>query len=97
MYNEYAVVYYEDSFIYFGGFALDDVDDDFMDFSTIAKFDTTTRQWSRIGNLINEANFPGRKAHGAIFDGSYFLVVGKRSRRNSFRIFNMKLERKNLR
>ena len=87
MYAEYAVVYYEGSFIYFGGFALD-VDtgdeDEYMDYYTIAKFDTTTREWSKIGNLMNEPHYPGRKAHSVIFDGSYFLVVGKRSRMNFF-------------
>ena len=58
------MVGFEQSFIYFGGYGVDGN-------SVIAKFDSTTRQWSNIGNLMT-----GRDHHSAIFDGSYFLVVG---------------------
>ena len=61
----YAVVQFQESFIYFGG-AVDSVKS-----SVIAKFDSTTRQWSNLGNLARS-----RKDHGAIFDGAYFLVAG---------------------
>ena len=63
-YYEYAVVHFQDCFIYFGG-------DGSSGYSVIAKFDSTTREWSNIGHLIT-----GRMVHGAIFDGSYFLVIG---------------------
>ena len=64
-YIYYAVVYFQDSFIYFGGYGISD------DLSVISKFDSTTRQWSNLGNLVT-----GRFDHGAIFDGTYFLIIG---------------------
>ena len=63
----YAVVQFQESFIYFGGA----VDSGKSRTSVIAKFDSTTRQWSNLGNLVT-----GRRDHGAIFDGTYFLVAG---------------------
>ena len=62
-YFEYAVVQYQQSYIYFGGAGIDEK-------SIIAKFDLQTSQWSKMGKL--EA---GRQSHNAIFDGSYFLIV----------------------
>ena len=59
------MVYFEGSFIYFGG------DGSRRRKSTIASFDSTTRQWSYLGTLVT-----GREDHGATFDGKYFLVVG---------------------
>ena len=58
------MVYFQESFIYFGGRGSDRS-------SMIAKFDSMTRQWSKIGNLV-----AGREDHGAIFDGIYFLIIG---------------------
>ena len=58
------MVHFEESFIYFGG-------EGNSGSSVIAKFDSATRQWSNIGNLVT-----GRQDHGAIFDGRYFLVAG---------------------
>ena len=65
-YCMYAVVHYEGSFIYFGGWDFWNTDG-----AVIAKFDSTTRQWSHIGSLRE-----GRTGHGAIFDGTDFLIVG---------------------
>ena len=55
------MVHYQGSFIYFGG----------VNSSKIKKFDSITRQWSDLGNLVT-----ARQNHGADFDGAYFLVVG---------------------
>ena len=63
----YAVVHFEQAFIYFGGHSWANRYGE----SIIAKFDSTTRQWSKIGNLVT-----GRAKHGAIFDGSNFIVIG---------------------
>ena len=62
------MVHHANSFFYFGGYGNDGK-------SVIAKFDSATRQWSNIGNLVT-----GRQDHGAIFDGSFFLVAGGISR-----------------
>ena len=56
------MVHFQESFIYFGG-------EDGK--SVITKFDSTTRQWSKIGNLVT-----GRMDHGVMFDGTNFLVAG---------------------
>ena len=63
-YYEYAVVNFGNSFIYFGGYSSGSS-------SVITKFDSTTRQWSDLGNLVTS-----RYLHSSIFVGSYFLVVG---------------------
>ena len=60
----YAVVHFQEAFIYFGGMGSSGE-------SLIAKFGTTTRQWSNLGNLVT-----GRHSHGAIFDGAHFIVIG---------------------
>jgi len=39
--------------------------------TTIAKLDANSREWSRVGDLSS-----GRRAHAAIFDGTYLIVVG---------------------
>ena len=39
--------------------------------TTIAKLDANSRQWSRVGDLLS-----GRRAHAAIFDGTYLIVIG---------------------
>ena len=66
LYCMYAVVSYQDSFFYFGGWHVLSTAS-----AVIAKFDSTTRQWSHIGSLRE-----GRTGHGAIFDGAYFLIIG---------------------
>ena len=58
------MVHFQDAFIYFGGAGPSGR-------SVIAKFDSATRQWSNLGNLV-----AGREDHGVIFDGTYFLVAG---------------------
>ena len=60
-------MHYEGSFIYFGGWHFARPESA----SLIAKFDSTTRQWSRIGKLRQS-----RDGHGAIFDGANFIIVG---------------------
>ena len=68
----YAVVHFQEAFIYFGGGV--DFHGDGTTSSVIAKFDSITRHWSILGNLLD-----GRHGHGVIFDGSYFLVAGGRN------------------
>ena len=61
----YAVVRFQEFFIYFGGVA------DTTDVFRIAKFDSVTRKWSNLGNMVT-----ARSKHGVDFDGTYFLVAG---------------------
>ena len=58
------MVYHEDSFLYFGG-------DRAATDSVIAKFDLRSRNWSHLGYLK-----AGRSGHGAVFEGSHFLIIG---------------------
>ena len=41
--------------------------------NTIARLDAETTTWSEAGTLVT-----GRYAHGAIFDGEKFLIIGGR-------------------
>ena len=67
-YYSYAVVYHQESFIYFGGSR----DGRENGNSVIAKYDPTRPlKWSSIGSLVSR-----RYGNGAVFDGNYFLVVG---------------------
>ena len=63
-YYGYAVVHFPESFIYFGGYGT-------AASSVISKFDSITREWSNLGNLVTRRHY-----HAAIFDGTYFLVTG---------------------
>ena len=68
-YYSYAVVYHQESFIYFGG-SRDLIVSDTPGNSIVAKFDLTRPQrWSNIGSLVT-----GRSGNAAVFDGNYFLV-----------------------
>ena len=62
--RSYAVVYHERAFYVFGGYGASNI-------KTIAKLDAEITTWSKAGVLVN-----GRHAHGAIFDGEKFLIIG---------------------
>ena len=69
----YSIVAFEKSFIIFGGWK--------GDFSNIiARFDTTTRQWKKLGEL-NQA----RRDHGVIIQNGEFIVVGGRDTKKTER------------
>ena len=62
--RSYAVVYHQRGFYIFGG-----TNDSPQ--NTIARLDANTKTWSKAGSLITS-----RHAHGVIFDGDNFLVIG---------------------
>ena len=43
--------------------------------STIARFDESTRTWSKLGEVLTP-----RSSHGVIYTGQAFLVIGGRKR-----------------
>ena len=63
--NQYAITYFQNGFILFGGWTENG------ESKTIARFDLATSNWSKIGDLKT-----GRHAHGVIYDGEVFLVIG---------------------
>ena len=67
MFCRQSTIYHDDSFYVFGG--VDDGRD--RDISTIAQLNTLSYLWSIAGSLTEP-----RRAHGVIFDGVNFLVIG---------------------
>ena len=59
----YAPIYHSGAFYIFGGYP--------SDTQNIGRLDAVTFQWSLAGKLQN-----GRYAHGVIYEGSSFLIVG---------------------
>ena len=62
----YAIAYFDNGFILFGGWTLTAIRS-----KTIARLDLETSNWTKLGDLNS-----GRYAHGVIYDGQVFLVVG---------------------
>ena len=60
------MLHHNRAFFIFGGYSDSNKYED-----TIARLDAETKTWSKAGSLKN-----GRYAHGAIFDGEKFIVVG---------------------
>ena len=62
----YAITYFQNGFILFGGTTSSNYYS-----KTIARLDLATTTWSKLGDLKT-----GRRGHGVIYDGHVFLVVG---------------------
>ena len=60
------MIFYNGGFIIFGGSF-----GSFKRTSTIARFDETTRKWSKLGDLLTE-----RSNHGVVYNRQSFLVLG---------------------
>ena len=58
------IIYLSDAFYVIGGWSG-------RKESTIGRFDLTTRQWTKSGDLVS-----GRRGHNVIYDGNYLLVIG---------------------
>ena len=63
----YVSVYFDRAYYIFGGY------DTSGALSNIGRLDAVSRTWSLAGHLNQ-----GRHAHGVIFDGGQFLVIGGR-------------------
>ena len=46
---------------------------------TIARFDETTREWSKLGDLVT-----ARSSHGVVYNGKSFLVVGGMEKKSDY-------------
>ena len=64
----YASIYFDQAFYIFGGTGSTS-----SNLANIGRLDAVSRTWSLAGQL-NQA----RSAHGVIFDGGQFLVIGTR-------------------
>ena len=60
----FDMIYHNGGFLTFGGSSGHDE-------STIARFDQSTKNWSKLGDLVT-----ARSGAGVVYDGHSFLVVG---------------------
>ena len=60
----FDIIYHNSGFIIFGGKSN-------IALSTIARFDQSSKKWSKLGNLVT-----ARYGAGVVYDGQTFLVVG---------------------
>ena len=66
--SSFAVVFFDSGFYYFGGYTKFP---NAYNFGVIARLDSNSFQWSKIGQLNK-----GRSGHNAILIGDEFLIVG---------------------
>ena len=69
--HSYAVLHYDNAFLLFGGTTEGCQQYHHCSTNVIAKLDTVTTQWNKVGELKYS-----RSEHGVIFDGNRFLAVG---------------------
>ena len=67
--SSYAIIYFDHSFYVFGGESMYDTQNKHP--TTIARLDTVTTAWSKVGDMTS-----WKRYHRVIHDGTYFIVVG---------------------
>ena len=79
----YAMVFHRGGYIIFGGYFGGKGRT-----STIARFDESTREWSKLGSLLTP-----RSEHGVIYMAQSFLVIGGKRNKNDFDNFELRTEK----
>ena len=65
--SNYPTVFHQGGYVMFSGF----IGQTYGRTSTIARFDESTRTWSKLREVLTS-----RSSHGAIYTGESFLVIG---------------------